>query len=121
MSMLTVQKHRAGGVSQHVFRRAAENHFDDTPMAVSADEKQVVLELVQVSENSLLRISAIELIASFDGISAEVSFRTLEHGLADLFVLCDREDGQRQPQYSAELGRRFHRRAGPLTAVIGQQ
>jgi hypothetical protein len=46
MSMLTVQKHRAGGVSQHVLRRAAENHFDNAPVAVSADEKQVVFELV---------------------------------------------------------------------------
>ena len=81
--MLTVQKYRAGGVSQHVLRRAAENHFDNASVAVSSDEQQVVIGLVQVSENFLLGISTIKLVASFYRISAEVGFRALEHGLAD--------------------------------------
>ena len=73
-STLTVQKYRAGGIAQHIFGRAAKHHFDDAPMTVRADEKQIVIHIHQVLNDLLLRVAACKFIFYVDGVGAEIRF-----------------------------------------------
>ncbi len=56
--MLPGQKYGAGRFSQNVLRRAAQNHFDDAPVAVGADEEKVVIALAVVAYLSFQRLGS---------------------------------------------------------------
>jgi len=51
--LLSIEKHRTGSVAQDILGGAAQDHFNDAPVAVSADEEQIVIHAYQIFDNFL--------------------------------------------------------------------
>src|SRR5215510_6522777 len=115
-----IQENRAGTLSQHVFGGAAYDHFDDAPVPIGADEQEIVIKFGQIVDYLLLRIAAVNLIAGFDGVRAQIGLGLLQYIVCHLLFFGDGEHGQGKAQHSTEFSRRFHGRTRSLTAIVSK-
>src|SRR5690349_7868750 len=118
---LSIQEYRARALAQDVLGRAPDHELDDAPVAVGADEDEIVAEIDEIVDDLLLGVAARQLVFDVDAVRAQIRARGLEHFLAAVVPARDVEDGERELEPGAELRGGVHRRAGALTAVKGEQ
>src|SRR5262245_39839970 len=118
---LSGQKNRTRRVAQHVLWSAPEDHFDDSAGGVSADEKQIVIQIEQLFGDFSFRSAARGLTLYIARVRTQVAASLLQIALGQGIYLGNRQHGQWQFQHRAQFRRRLHRRAGALAAVVGKQ